>query len=114
MENKKSGKANNTNIVSKPLKLINIRPGALEMFLKYRDQILDKGPLTEKERFLVALATTVALKSSNCIRTQTTNARKAGASEDEIVQTMLIVGLVSGNSPLNAAYETGALDQENL
>ena len=34
------------------------------------------------------------------------NAKKAGASEEEIIQTMLIAGYVSGNSPLNVAFQS--------
>lgn len=95
---------NNTKTISNSIKLIEKRTGALEAFLPYRDQILNNGPLSNKERFLIALAATVALKSPSCIATQSKNALKAGASEDEIVQVILIVGLVSGNSPLNIAY----------
>ncbi len=90
--------------VSSSFKLMAKRPGALEAFMPYRDQILNNGPLSNKERFLIALAATVVLKSSKCIATQSKNALKAGASEDEIIQTMLIAGLVSGNSPLNTSY----------
>lgn len=97
---------NNSKTVSNSIKLIEKREGALEAFMPYRDQILNNGPLSNKERFLIALAATVALKSPKCIATQSKNALKAGASEDEIVQAMLIVGLVSGNSPLNTAYQS--------
>lgn len=96
--------SNNKKTVSNAIKLIEKRTGALEAFMPYRDQILNNGPLSNKERFLIALAATVALKSPECIATQTKNALKAGASEDEVVQAMLIVGLISGNSPLNTAY----------
>jgi AhpD family alkylhydroperoxidase len=92
--------------VSKAFKLMSKRLGAISSFIPYRNQILNNGPLSAKEKSLIALATTVAVKSSNCIAVQSKKAKEAGASEDEIVQTMLIVGLVSGNSPLNTAYSS--------
>jgi alkylhydroperoxidase/carboxymuconolactone decarboxylase family protein YurZ len=88
------------------LKLISKRSGAADAFLLYRNNILENGPLKKKERVLIALASTVALKAPKCIANQTKNARDAGASEDEIIQTMLIVGLVCGNSPLSTAFSS--------
>ena len=90
--------------VSNALKLMGKRPGTVSAFLLYRNQILDNGPLSPKERTLIMLAAIVALRSANCIATQTKNAKNAGASENEIIQAMLIVGLISGNQPLNTAY----------
>ena len=81
------------------------RPGTVDAFASYRSQILTGGPLTEKEQSLIMLASAVCLKSSACIRSNADNARKATATEDEIVQTVLIAGLASGSSPLRLAYE---------
>jgi alkylhydroperoxidase/carboxymuconolactone decarboxylase family protein YurZ len=92
--------------VSNAIKLMAKHPGTLKAFMPYRDQILDKGTLTNKEKSLIALAATIAVKSRNCISVQAKKAINAGASEDEVVQTMLIVALVSGNSHLNMAYES--------
>jgi AhpD family alkylhydroperoxidase len=92
--------------LSKAIQLMGKRSGAVSNFMKYRNQIFEEGPLSKKERFLIALAAAVALKSNHCIPVQANNAKKAGASEEEIIQTMLIVGVVSGNSPLNVAFQT--------
>jgi AhpD family alkylhydroperoxidase len=87
-----------------------MRPGTVETFMAYRNQIFEGGPLNKKEQALVAIATAVALKSAQCVHTHTNNAKKAGANEDEIVQTMLIASLMSGSSPLHIAY--GAIREE--
>ena len=97
---------NEKKTISNAIKLISMRKGAIEAFMPYRDQILNNGPLNEKERFLIGLATAVAAKSAKCTATQAKNAKEAGASDDEIVQTLLIVGLVLGNSPLNQAFSS--------
>jgi alkylhydroperoxidase/carboxymuconolactone decarboxylase family protein YurZ len=92
--------------VSKAIKLMAKHPGTLKAFMPYRDQILENGTLSNKERTLVTLAATVAVKSKNCISVQAKKAIQAGASEDEVLQAMLIVALVSANSHLNMAYES--------
>jgi alkylhydroperoxidase/carboxymuconolactone decarboxylase family protein YurZ len=99
--------------VSKALKLMGKRSGAISAFMSYRNQLLNKGPLSNKERSLIMLATTVALKSAHCIITQAKNAKNAGASEGEIIQLMLIVGLVTGNQPLNTGFESIYEDSSN-
>jgi alkylhydroperoxidase/carboxymuconolactone decarboxylase family protein YurZ len=92
--------------VSNAIKLMAKHPGTVKAFMPYRDQILENGNLTNKESSLIALAATIAVKSKKCISVQARKAINAGASEDEVVQTMLIVALVSGNSHLNMAYES--------
>jgi AhpD family alkylhydroperoxidase len=88
--------------VPTPLKLMAMRPGTVKAFMDYRNQIVEGGPLSEKEQALVAIATSVALKSAPCIRTHSNRARKFGVNEDEIVQTILIASYMSGSSPLHA------------
>ena len=90
--------------VPNPLQLMALRPGTVETFMTYRNQISEGGPLNKKEQALIALSAATALKSPQCSRTHSNNARKAGATEDEIVQTMLIASLLSGLSPLHIAY----------
>lgn len=100
------GNKNVNHSKSKAMKLIEKRPGALDAFMQYRNQLLENGPLSKRERTLIMLATTVALKACSCIGVQSENARSEGVSEEEIVQTMLIAGIVSGNTPLSTAYSS--------
>jgi AhpD family alkylhydroperoxidase len=73
--------------------------------MTHRNQIWEGGPLSKKENSLIALATAITIQSATCIRTHAKNAREAGAQEDEIIQTMLIVSLLAGISSLHLAYE---------
>jgi AhpD family alkylhydroperoxidase len=91
--------------VSNPLKLMENRHGTVKTFMAHSAQIFKGGPLNKKEQALIALAVTAAIKSKHCIRTKAEEAKKAGISEEEIVQTLLITGLVVGNSLLHTAYE---------
>lgn len=90
--------------VQTPVKVMAKRPGTLARFMAYHKTIFGDGPLTERERRLIAVAVGVARNSPKCIATHANAARKAGASEDEIVQSMLIASVMLGASPLRAAY----------
>lgn len=91
--------------ISNPLKLMENRQGTVKTFMAHSAQIFKGGPLNKKEQALIALAVTTAIKSEHCIRTKVEEANKAGVSEEEIVQTLLITGLIVGNSLLHTAYE---------
>ena len=91
-------------LIPKPIKVMAERPGIVESFMTYRNQIFEGGPLSDKERALVAMAAAVVLRSAPCIHNHANHARNAGAQEAEIVQTALIANLMSGVSPLHAAY----------
>jgi alkylhydroperoxidase/carboxymuconolactone decarboxylase family protein YurZ len=91
--------------IPNPLKLMEKRPGTVERFLAYSKQILENGSLSKREKALISIAATVALKASHCIHSKVEDAKKAAVSEDEIIQTMLIVGLITGNTMMHTAYE---------
>lgn len=97
-------------LIPRPLKIMAKRSGVVEAFMSYRSQILEAGPLSQREQALVGLAATVTLKSANCIPMWANHARKAGISEEEIVQTLLIVSMISGMPPLQIAY--GSLEEK--
>ncbi len=95
-----------------PLKLMEKRPGTLERFLGYSKHVFESGPLSKKEKALIAVATTVALRAEHCIHTKIDEARKAGISEEEIVQTILMAGQMAGNTTMHTAYEAFADQQD--
>ncbi len=90
--------------VPPPLKIMAMRPGTLSTFMAHRNQVMENGPLTERERSLIGIGIAVAMKSSKCVSTQANNARQAEVSEDEIVQAMLMASVMLGTSPLHVAY----------
>jgi AhpD family alkylhydroperoxidase len=91
--------------IPNPLKLMQKRPGTVQSFTSYMNQILESGPLSKKEKAIVSVAATAALRADHCINSKVLDAEKAGVSDDEIIQIMLIVSLVTGNSMLHTAYE---------
>jgi len=87
-----------------PLKLAAMRPGTVAALMAQRNQVFEGGPLSEREQELVALAAVVTLRSAPCIRTHSKKAMKFGASQDEVVQAILIASFMSGTAPLHLAY----------
>lgn len=89
-----------------PLVLMSKRPGVLSNFMAYGKQLFEGGPLNDRERFLIALSAAAALKSPNCIRAHTKRAQKAGATKEEVLQAILIAGMISNTSSLHVAYDS--------
>lgn len=91
--------------IPKALRLMTQRSETLPRFMSYGKGVFEGGPLNERERYLVALSAAVALKSPECIQAHGRRARQAGATDEEIVQTALVAGLVSNGSVLHMAYD---------
>jgi len=87
------------------LELMSERSGVLELFMPYGLAAFEGGPLTEREAYLVAVAAATALKSPTCISAHTATAIQVGATQADVVQAMLIAGVVSGTASLHAARE---------
>jgi AhpD family alkylhydroperoxidase len=95
-----------------PFRLMALRPGTVSAFMPYRNQVLQGGPLGKKEIALLEISVSVALNSPVCIHNHAIEARKAGASEDEIIQAAIIAGLMCGMMPLRAAFD-GIVESSN-
>ena len=78
----------------------------MERFLAFSKHVLEDGSLSKREKALISIAATVALKANHCIHSKVEDAKRAAVSEDEIIQTMLIVGLITGNTVMRTAYES--------
>lgn len=89
--------------VPTPLKMMALRPGTLSTFMAHRNQVMENGPLSEKTRALIGTGVAVAMRSAKCIKTQSSSARTAGATDDEIVQAVLLASVMLGASPLRSA-----------
>jgi alkylhydroperoxidase/carboxymuconolactone decarboxylase family protein YurZ len=65
-----------------PLKLMEKRPGTAEKSFGYNKRVL-AGTLSKRERALISIAATVALKANHCIHSKVEDAKKAAVSEAE-------------------------------
>jgi AhpD family alkylhydroperoxidase len=73
--------------------------------------IMKDGSLTAKEKALIALACSVAVRCERCIQRHKGMARKAGACREEMLEAAAVAGLVRMGSGFNAA--TVLLDNED-
>jgi len=85
------------------LQLMAKREAVLPAFINYGNKLFQNGPLTQKEVYLIALAAAVVNRSETCINAHTKSARELGATDDEIIQTILIAGMISNTAPLHIA-----------
>ncbi len=65
--------------------------------------ILKDGALTAKDKALIALACSVAVRCERCIQRHKETARKLGACREEILEAAAVAGLVRMGSGFNAA-----------
>jgi AhpD family alkylhydroperoxidase len=73
-------------------------------FKKLAHQILKDGSLSAKDKALIAIACSVAVKCEQCVRRHKSIALSMGASKEEMLEAAAVAGLVRMGSGLNAAY----------
>jgi alkylhydroperoxidase/carboxymuconolactone decarboxylase family protein YurZ len=84
-------------------------PKMVEMVADMREHAMAPGALDTKTKLLIAMALDAALGAEHGVTTLSDAARKAGASEAEIVETLRIVYYISGVGSLSTsshAYKT--------
>ena len=65
--------------------------------------IMKEGSLTTKEKALIALACSAAVRCERCVQRHSEMARKAGACPEDMLEAAAIAGLVRMGSGFNAA-----------
>ena len=71
---------------------------ALHSFMELGSAIMAEGVLSSKEKLLIALACTVAVKCESCIEKHTEEALKNGITMEEILEATSVAGLICGGS----------------
>ncbi len=71
--------------------VISQRPDMFVPFANYSRAVLEgKGELDQKSKYLAAVSAAAALGGTHCLRVQMDHAREAGATKDEILETIMI------------------------
>ncbi|GGC17827.1 alkyl hydroperoxide reductase AhpD [Novosphingobium marinum] len=87
-------------------------PGAMKAFREMGAAALEEGALDTRSKELMAVAISVAMRCDPCITYHVAAARKAGASRDEIAETVgLAIYMGAGPSAMYAAQALEAFDQ---
>ena len=78
-------------------KVMSERPDVFVPYVNFGQSILDRtdGAVPRKDRFLLAVSAAAAVGGEHCLRVQIKHAREAGASKDEILESILIGSYMS-------------------
>jgi AhpD family alkylhydroperoxidase len=79
-------------------------PQIAEAYKKAGDLSAAAGPMDAKAQHLIKLAVSVGTESKGGVRSHARRALEAGASEEEVVQTVLLAGTITGFPSMMAAY----------
>jgi len=85
-------------------KRMNERPEVLISHLLYKGTVAQTSPLDPKYVELISLAVGAALKCPHCTGYHMQAALRMGASREEILEVVLLAGMISNSSVLANAY----------
>jgi AhpD family alkylhydroperoxidase len=80
------------------------RPEVLISHLLYKGTVAETSPLDPKYVELISMAVGAALKCPHCTGYHMQAAMKMGATRDEILEVILLAGMISNSSVLANAY----------
>ena len=87
-------------------------PGVMNGFAEMYRQAMVEGALTTRTKELIALGIAIAVHCDGCIAAHVGDARRAGASRADIVETIGVAVLMGGGpSAMYGAEALEALDQ---
>ena len=77
--------------------VISERPDVFVPYVNFGQSVLDRtdGAIPRKDRFLMAVSAAAAVGGEYCLKVQIHHAREAGASKDEILESILIGSYMS-------------------
>jgi AhpD family alkylhydroperoxidase len=85
-------------------KRMSERPEVLISHLLYKGTVVDTSPLDPKYVELISMAVGAALKCPHCTGYHMQAAMKMGANREEILEVILLSGMISNSSVLANAY----------
>jgi AhpD family alkylhydroperoxidase len=72
------------------------QPSVVTALYKYKHEIFKEGALTVKEKELMAVAISMLLKCDMCLEVHAEEARKQGATVDELRESMMVAMYLAG------------------
>ncbi|PAV29610.1 alkylhydroperoxidase [Virgibacillus profundi] len=96
-----------------PKQLKEHAPDQLKAFNEFNMKVFKDGALTRKEKELVAVATTHVTQCPYCIESHTKNAKKAGATLEELTEAAFVTAAVeAGSAVTHSTHVHNATDKE--
>jgi AhpD family alkylhydroperoxidase len=85
------------NSVNETLKRLGrANPEAMKGFQKFMQKVKGKGTLSTKMKNLIGVAVAVSRQCEYCVPFYVSQALESGATEDEIIESTLVAGLLGG------------------
>ncbi|MHC1680457.1 MAG: carboxymuconolactone decarboxylase family protein [Methanomassiliicoccales archaeon] len=84
------------------------QPEVIRAMYRFKNEVFKDNKLTFKEKELIAVAVTAVLKCDECFRLHAKKAMEAGATKDEIRESLFVAMYLAGPS---AAVGMPSIDQ---
>ena len=93
-------------------KLRELKPDLFQAFVDFDAKVFQEGALSVKTKELIAVATAHITQCPYCIDVHTKRAKKAGASEAEVAETIFVaMALRAGGAWAHGAIAMRALEE---
>jgi AhpD family alkylhydroperoxidase len=90
-------------------KLKELAPDQLQAFVEFEQAVFQEGALSRKEKEIIAVAITHVTECPYCMDFHTRNAKKEGASLEELVEAAFVVaGVEAGGAVTHATHMKNA------
>ena len=90
--------------LAKLKKFGELAPAAWQTFLAFDKAVMADGALTTKTKELIAVAVAVTTQCPYCIDIHTSNARKAGCTEPELAEAVLVAAALRGDAVTHGTH----------
>jgi alkylhydroperoxidase/carboxymuconolactone decarboxylase family protein len=103
----------NKDSISKLGKLYQLRPDTLQAFMDFDGKVFAEGALSTKIKELIAVACAHVTQCPYCIEAHTKKAKKAGAKEEEVAETIFVAAsLRAGGALAHSCIAIEALEEK--
>ncbi|WP_044642007.1 carboxymuconolactone decarboxylase family protein [Risungbinella massiliensis] len=90
-----------------------LAPEVYQAFQSFNKEVMKEGALSVKEKELIAVAVAHATECPYCIDVHTKNAKKAGASREELIEAIFVTASIeAGGALAHSTHMQNALDSE--
>ena len=98
--------------IEKAARMYALKPELMQAYLDFDGKVMADGSLNKKTKELIAVACAHMTQCPYCIEGHTKNARKAGASDEEISEAIFVaVALRAGGSMAHSSIAMAAMEE---
>ena len=99
--------------IQKVAKLYELKPDVVQAFLDFDSKVFAEGTLSTHVKELIAVAAAHITQCPYCIASHTQKAKKAGASDEEVAEAILVAAaLRAGGALAHSSVAVEALEEK--